>query len=209
LFYPLTCPSQFLQRGDQVRGSLIDIKMLYNYGIAFLSTILFCQLSTAPSLVLAVPSVTNRQPASSYQVPLFPQPASTGRRPWYRISDPIIRYIWRVPERQQDGQRSGKADISRSPPGPKQSPRYGGDVVLRFKIRSAEEASALAEASNVLFLDVWEFTKEWVDVRLAKEVASVYPSFVQASIAYGSLLGSIVARIITTFAASCSYSFDA
>ena len=51
--------------------------------------------------------------------------------------------------------------------------RYGGDVVLRFRIQTAEEAKALAEASNVLFLDIWEFTTEWVDIRLAKDVVSL------------------------------------
>lgn len=183
--------------------------MHYNYGLLFLWTILFCHLSTAPSLVLAVPSVASQQSASPFQVTLVPQQARTGGRPWYRIRDHIIRYIWRVPEIQQNGRCSGKADIIKSPPGPKQSARYGGDVVLRFRLRTAEEARALAEASNALFLDVWEFTKEWVDVRLAKEVASVYPSSVQASTAYGLLLGSVVARTITPFAASCSYSFDA
>ena len=45
-------------------------------------------------------------------------------------------------------------------------------MVLRFEIHTAEEARALAEASNILFLDVWEFTKDWADVRLAKEVVS-------------------------------------
>ena len=50
--------------------------------------------------------------------------------------------------------------------------RYGGDLVLRFEINSIEEAKALAEAINVLFLDVWEFTTEWVDIRLSKDVVS-------------------------------------
>ncbi|MCJ1378964.1 putative metallocarboxypeptidase ecm14 [Xylographa soralifera] len=48
--------------------------------------------------------------------------------------------------------------------------RYGGDVVLRFRIHQKDEAKALAEAVNVLFLDVWEFNTEWVDIRLAKDV---------------------------------------
>ncbi|KAL6717131.1 putative metallocarboxypeptidase ecm14 [Lecanora helva] len=48
--------------------------------------------------------------------------------------------------------------------------QYGGDLVLRFEISSHEEAEALASAVNVLFLDVWEFTADWVDIRLSKDV---------------------------------------
>lgn len=50
--------------------------------------------------------------------------------------------------------------------------RYGEDVVLRFTIRSAEEAKALAEAADILFLDVWEFNEDWADIRVAKDVVS-------------------------------------
>ena len=50
--------------------------------------------------------------------------------------------------------------------------RYGGDLVLRFEINSIGEAEALAQAINVLFLDVWEFTSDWVDLRLSKDVVS-------------------------------------
>lgn len=42
--------------------------------------------------------------------------------------------------------------------------------MLRFKIRTAEEAEALAEAVDILFLDVWEFNDDWADLRLAKDV---------------------------------------
>ena len=48
----------------------------------------------------------------------------------------------------------------------------GGDLVLRFEINSIDEAEALAQAINVLFLDVWEFTTNWVDIRLSKDVVS-------------------------------------
>lgn len=41
---------------------------------------------------------------------------------------------------------------------------------MRFNISSADEASALAEASDILFLDVWEFNENWVDIRIAKDV---------------------------------------
>lgn len=44
---------------------------------------------------------------------------------------------------------------------------------MRFEIKSIEEAEALAEAVIVLFLDVWAFTTDWVDIHLSKDVVSL------------------------------------
>ena len=52
--------------------------------------------------------------------------------------------------------------------------RYGDDVVLRFKVKTEEEALAFAEAVDTLYLDVWEATGDWADVRISKKVL---PSF--------------------------------
>lgn len=88
-----------------------------------------------------------------------------------RLRDGMIRIIWDVPDHKRSNVVNGK------PSGPKSNPpssllaRYGGDVVLRFKIKSASEAAALNEAITVLFLDVWEHTSEWVDIRMPKDVA--------------------------------------
>lgn len=51
--------------------------------------------------------------------------------------------------------------------------KYGGDVVLRFNITTEEEEAALAEAADILFLDVWEFTNNWADIRLAEDDVSI------------------------------------
>lgn len=51
--------------------------------------------------------------------------------------------------------------------------KYGGDVVLRFNITTSEEEAALAEAADILFLDVWEFTNNWADIRLAEDDVSI------------------------------------
>ncbi|RDL38176.1 putative metallocarboxypeptidase ecm14 [Venustampulla echinocandica] len=47
--------------------------------------------------------------------------------------------------------------------------KYGGDVVLRFNLTTPAEETALAEAADTLFLDVWEFTGNWADIRLRKD----------------------------------------
>ena len=50
--------------------------------------------------------------------------------------------------------------------------RYGSDIVLRIEVHNAEEVEALADAVNILFLDVWDSNENHVDIRLAKEVVS-------------------------------------
>jgi hypothetical protein len=47
---------------------------------------------------------------------------------------------------------------------------YERDIVLRFTIKSKDEALALVEASNILFLDVWGSSQNWVDIRLSKDM---------------------------------------
>ena len=92
--------------------------------------------------------------------------------PFRRLRDAIIESIWSTPS---------KATQKSSPStGPARAPdnfraRYGGDVVLRFRIKTQEEAEAISEAADILYLDIWEATKDWVDIRIAKEVV---PSFV-------------------------------
>lgn len=44
--------------------------------------------------------------------------------------------------------------------------RYVNELVLRFNVSTAVEEAALAEAASRLFLDVWAFTDQFVDIRL-------------------------------------------
>jgi len=74
-------------------------------------------------------------------------------RPWRRLSDSIVNRIWGFPTQQKSLGDFGGAQAAAE----KQDSRYGEDVVLRFKIRTAEEAAALAEAVDILFLDVCKF----------------------------------------------------
>ena len=103
--------------------------------------------------------------------PFLPQQSLRSKKPTRTVvshfRDSIIRKVWSVPEpRSPAGSRALR---SKSDPPSTLQARYGGDVVLRFQISSFEEARALANAVNVLFLDVWEFTSQWADIRLSKD----------------------------------------
>ena len=41
---------------------------------------------------------------------------------------------------------------------------------MRFNVSTSDEVKSLAEAADVLLLDVWEFSQDWVDIRLAKDI---------------------------------------
>ena len=127
-----------------------------------------------------LPSTTNpdslnaqRAPSLPFQTPPYSRPQGNPSL-FTIVRDGIIHKIWGPPSSHQSihGTCKSTAPQSTSPsiPPPTVLARYGEDVVLRFQISSPEEAKALAEATNVLFLDVWEFTAEWVDIRLAKDV---------------------------------------
>lgn len=128
--------------------------------LASLSVLL---LAAAP-LATAAPQ---NQPAPSYDVS---NPPNRTPPTWRRLSDAIIRKIWSLPNTQ----KSLSNDNGNAPQAATEQfvSRYGDDVVLRFKIRTAHEAKALAEASDILFLDVWAFNEDWADIRVAKNVVS-------------------------------------
>jgi extracellular matrix protein 14 len=128
---------------------------------AVLSLLLF-----SPSPIVAAPHASHRYTSDL---------TAGAPRPWRKLSDAIIRKVWSLPESQKSGRVN--TDASRAPnsaPGSTLLALYGGDIVLRFTIRTAQEATALAEASRILFLDVWEFNADWVDIRLAKDTVSSY-----------------------------------
>ncbi|KAK5077377.1 putative metallocarboxypeptidase ecm14 [Exophiala xenobiotica] len=86
-----------------------------------------------------------------------------------RICGGLIEAIW--PHYKTSSSKTSKL-LPR--PASKFRSRYDDDVVLRFKVKSEEEAKQFAEAVDTLFLDVWEASKDWADVRVSKKVL---PSF--------------------------------
>jgi extracellular matrix protein 14 len=91
---------------------------------------------------------------------------------WRRLSQRVIETIWTQPSKNEETVKKVKK-ISKT--GEQLLPahtlaRYGGDVLLRFNISTEQEAKSLADASDTLLLDVWEFAADWVDIRLAQEL---------------------------------------
>src|SRR6201999_1939126 len=87
--------------------------------------------------------------------------------PLRRLRNTIIERIWSIPSKSPR-----KSSLS---PRPTRAPenflaRYGGDVVLRFQVKTEQEAKAISEAADIRYIDIWESTNDWVDIRIAKEV---------------------------------------
>ncbi|KAF2150500.1 hypothetical protein K461DRAFT_287327 [Myriangium duriaei CBS 260.36] len=100
------------------------------------------------------------------QQPLVTRPHH--RSPWRVISDKVISKIWDLDHSTLSKSGSVPGVNWDEPPLTTKS-RHGEDLVLRFNISTAEEADKLAEVANHMYLDVWDQTETWVDVRLAKD----------------------------------------
>jgi extracellular matrix protein 14 len=92
---------------------------------------------------------------------------ASSRGPFTWLRDSVIERIWGIDKEKQSLNKPGPR-----PPPEKSWSRYGSDIVLRIEVHNAEEVEALAEAVNILFLDVWDSNENYVDIRLAKEVVS-------------------------------------
>lgn len=78
----------------------------------------------------------------------------------------IIQWIWPQPQKW-----SGASSVAAGVDQPKRvRAKYGDDAVLRFRVRTQEEATAFAQALDTLFLDLWGTGGDWLDVRVAKKV---------------------------------------
>jgi extracellular matrix protein 14 len=89
---------------------------------------------------------------------------------WLRNT--AIEKVFGIPPKSTKSQGDNPGALSRSSSSKLPSTllaKYGGDVVLRFNISTSEEEAALSQAADILFLDVWEFTNNWADIRLRED----------------------------------------
>ncbi|RAO71104.1 uncharacterized protein BHQ10_007116 [Talaromyces amestolkiae] len=141
---------------------------MYRHVFVVLCAVLFAGQTTA---VPAGTGITHphSQPLGPFEPVRFASQSQTqiasSRGPFTWLRDSVIERIWGIDKEKQ----------SLNKPGPRPRPekswsRYGSDIVLRIEVHNAEEIEALADAVNILFLDVWDSNENHVDIRLAKEV---------------------------------------
>jgi extracellular matrix protein 14 len=93
--------------------------------------------------------------------------------------------------------------IDRTAPHPRNGARtqYDNEIVLRFNLSCAEEEAALSEAASRLFLDVWAFTPEFVDIRMHKDdvprMLSVIPPAL--SLSYSTLIPDLDVAVYSNY----------
>lgn len=127
------------------------------------------------SLVVAVPSPSAYPDQQAFSAPSLPELSR-----WRRLSGRLIDTIWGLPKSEIGNVAQILKTNAQAPP--HTLARYGGDVVLRFNVSTAEEAQGLAEAADTLLLDVWEFSREWVDIRLSKDIVGPLLGLLPASL---------------------------
>ncbi|RMZ86641.1 hypothetical protein DV736_g6128, partial [Chaetothyriales sp. CBS 134916] len=86
--------------------------------------------------------------------------------PFRRLRDAIIERLWSIPPQS----RLKPCHSQQSTAPLNYRTRFGNDVVLRFSFESDDELKALSDAADTLYLDIWDISREWVDVRLSRDV---------------------------------------
>ncbi|KAF2674103.1 hypothetical protein BT63DRAFT_394620 [Microthyrium microscopicum] len=144
------------------------------------------RLSTVLSLILLSPALVIAHPATPTHTPS-----------WRKLTDSIISRIWPAPDTPTTHQSSHSSVKQTSLP----AALAARDIVLRFNLTSFDQALAIKEAADDLFLDIWEFTDNWVDIRVAKDVVPSLINLLPSSLskAYAPLIPeSVLTSLITS-----------
>lgn len=155
-----------------------------------LPTRISAALPVALALIFAAPSVNG----AGIQPSLYEREART--EPAGHVF-PFLRWLRDSTVEVVFGKSSTRT--KGSAPGAQLQSRYRNDVVVRFNVTNSEEEGALAQAVDQMFLDVWAFTPEYVDVRLDKNdvlgLLTLLPKSLQPSI----LVQDVAAAVWATF----------
>lgn len=170
----------------------------------FLRSLLF--FLTLLSAALSVPTAeSNTQSSLRLHDPYAVREHAFG--PFRKLRDTIIEKLWSIPHKSIH-----HSSTTSSPPTPELfRARYGNDVVLRFQLRTEDDAKALLQAADILFLDIWEGTNEWVDIRVAKDIVPSFIGLLPASLhqSYTPLMHDLARTVYDTYPGSASSDDDA
>lgn len=121
-----------------------------------------------------------------------------------KICNGLIEKIW--PQYKNSASRFSKPQTVSSD---KVLSRYGDDVVLRFRIRTQEEAKAFAEAVDTLYLDIWEASKDWADIRISRKVLPSFLSLLPTSMqqAHTAIITHLSQAVYDTYPARRSMDY--
>ncbi|SMQ48884.1 unnamed protein product [Zymoseptoria tritici ST99CH_3D7] len=121
---------------------------------------------TLPALLCSLVAATPHYPQHTLQTEeAYPSPTIPSR--WRSLSNHLLESLLGFSGVRQD---RAKSDASHRQIPPAQTfAQYGEDLVLRFNISTAEESKSLVEVADTLILDVWEFSHDWIDIRMHKD----------------------------------------
>jgi hypothetical protein len=138
-------------------------------------------------------------PASAVRLQAFP-------RPWHdaNITCDPQHQGFQVFKWLRDGagglfSRPFSKTLASTKPSPALYSRYKNDVVIRFNVTTPEEEHALAQAADQMFLDIWAFTPDWVDVRIRKDDVSSLLSLLPRSLRPSVLIHDVAAAVWATY----------
>jgi extracellular matrix protein 14 len=127
----------------------------------------------SPNALLALPALLSAfvvaVPSPSYLHESVTVRSTQQQSRWKALSDRLIATVWGVDKAKTAPESRYRLNLNRYAPSHPLA-RYGGDVVLRFNVSTEAETGSLAEAADTLLLDVWDFSQDWVDIRLAVDL---------------------------------------
>lgn len=108
----------------------------------------------------------------------FPTAVDVQGSVWSRASGRAFDWVWKYIGREEHTQTPFSESI---PDGPSSQllAQYGDQLVLRFNVTTQAEFLSLAEATETLFLDVWNTAVNHVDIRVSRDVVCLRSHSIQ------------------------------